>query len=202
METDANKLYKYNCDYKKWLKQFPNQCFAYENNMCGSFAHLLALAATNDGYKSHKICAFSSKREPNGGVSANMPLEDNSGFNKVWWEFHVACIIEVPIYKDCNKTEFLVADPVLFGDKLATLKQWCWTLDCDIDKLSILKLNKDKNSETDASKKIEALNNYICSQQNKHQVNPFRKIKKYRPIKSTLIKTNMEHTTKNKAPCK
>ena len=204
MEIDLDKISKCNSNYQKWLKQFPNQCFAFENNMCASFAHLLSLSAQNDGYKARKICAFSSKREVGGGVSANLPFDDKSGFNKVWWEFHVACVIEAPIYKDSSKTEFLVADPVLFGDKLATLKQWCWTLDCDIDKLTVLDINNDKTSKQDAINKIDALNSYICSQQNKYQANPLKnpKPRKYRPIKSTLIKTSFNSNAKNKTPCK
>ncbi len=189
MELDFEKIKRYNNEYKGWLKQFPNQCYAYENNACTYFAHLLALSAQNSGYQNKKIYTCSSNREKN-GVSAFLASENNDDFNKVWWDFHLACAIEVPIYKDSSQTETLVADPVLFGDNLVTLKQWCSALDCNSSDLSIIAVSEDKNIEQKSVEMITALNNYIQKQQNLHDVAPQKhpSVKKYKPLKSTLLK--------------
>lgn len=195
MELDFEKIKKCNNDYKGWLKQFPNQCYAYENNACTYFAHLLALSAQKNGYQHKKIYTCSSNREKN-GVSAFMSVEGSNDFNKIWWEFHMACAIEVPIYKDTPKTETLVADPILFGDNLVTLKQWCSALDCNTENLAIIETAKDKNTEQKSIEMINTLNDYIQKQQNLHNVAPQKHslIRKYKPLKSTLAKiTDKKH---------
>ena len=130
MELDFNKIEKYSKAYKKWLKQIPGG-YDYDNCQCCCFAHLLSNAAEKEGYQTYKVCALLSEREGNKkGVSAYLPLADGSGFSEVKWDYHMAFALEVPVYKDSPKTEFLVADPVLFGDQLVTLKQWKQTLSC------------------------------------------------------------------------
>lgn len=188
MELDFEKIKKYNNEYKGWLKQFPNQCYAYENNACTYFAHLLALSAQKNGYQNKKIYTCSSNREKQ-GVSTFLPQDNNGEFKKVWWEFHMACAIDVPIYKDSPKTETLVADPILFGDNLVTLKQWCSALDCNVEYLSVIETSKDKNVEQKSIEMITTLNDYIQKQQNLHNVAPQKNspVRKYSPLKSTLV---------------
>lgn len=130
MELDFGKIEQYSKAYKKWLKQIPSG-YDYDNCQCCCFAHLLSNAAEKEGYQTYKVCALLSEREGNKkGVSAYLPLADGSGFSEVKWDYHMAFALEVPVYKDSPKTEFLVADPVLFGDQLVTLKQWKQTLSC------------------------------------------------------------------------
>ena len=131
MKLDFKKIEKYNQAYKKWLKTVPEQAYEYDNEVCCCFAHLLSNEAEKNGYQTYKVCALLSEREnKQKGVSAFLPKADGSGFNEVKWDYHMAFAIEVPVYKDSQKTELLVGDPILFGKNLVSLNQWKKALAC------------------------------------------------------------------------
>lgn len=131
MELDFAKINNYNRAYQKWLRAIPSKTYDYDNEVCCCFAHLLSNEAEKDGYPTYKVCSLLSKREDGGkGVSAFLPEAKGTGFAEVRWDYHMAFALEVPVYKDSPKTEFLVADPVLFGKNLVTLNQWKKTLAC------------------------------------------------------------------------
>lgn len=52
------------------------------------------------------------------------PTDDPLTFKECGWSnYHVALVLDVPVYKDSPKTEKLVFDPIVF-DGVVTLKQW------------------------------------------------------------------------------
>lgn len=129
MEIDFSKIEQYNRQYQKWLQTVP-AVYNYDNCLCCCFAHLLSNQAEKDGFKTSKVCALVSDRgDSSQGVSAFMQ-NSQGGFEQIKWDYHMAFAIDVPIYKDSPVTEILVADPVLFGKNLVTLKQWKQTLAC------------------------------------------------------------------------
>lgn len=187
MELDFDKIERYNRDYKKWLREFPLRCYDYENSECASFAHILCRQAAAGGYSAYKVSTFGSRREAGRDVSAFRPLADGSGFEKAVWDYHIACAIEVPVYKDSPKTEILVADPVLFGGSLATLKQWSTALDTPLPQVTVQKQDCPAAEENDlrAGQRIQALADLIRRQEAGGRFT----LKRFRPLKSTLGKS-------------
>ncbi len=183
MELDFDKIEQYNRDYKKWLREFPLRCYDCENSECASFAHILCKRASADGYDTGKVSTFGSEREAGRNVSAFRPLADGSGFEKAVWDYHIACAIEVPVYKDSAKTEILVADPVLFGSSLATLKQWAAALDTSLPQVTVQKdYPVDKETDLRAEQRIQAL----CDLIRRKEAGGRFTLKRFRPLKSTL----------------
>ena len=184
MELDFGKIDQYNRDYKKWLKKFPLACYNYDNSECASFAHVLCKQASFGGYSAYKVSTFGSERESGRNVSAFRPLADGSGFEKAVWDYHIACAVEVPVYKDSPKTELLVADPVLFGNNLVTLKQWSAALDTPLPQVTVQKQDAPADKETDlrAEQRIQALSDLI---RRKEAGGRFA-LTRFQPLKSTL----------------
>lgn len=132
MEIDPDKVHTYNQAYRRWLTSIPEDSYRYECDICYCLAHVIASNAKKDGYEPLKICSMSSKRgdEFKNYVSVNLRNEETKQFEEIKYDYHIATAIEVPLYKDSPKTEFLVADPILFGKDLATLKQWKQAMGC------------------------------------------------------------------------
>ncbi|MBS4773692.1 MAG: hypothetical protein KHX55_05405 [Proteobacteria bacterium] len=132
MELDPDKIKKYNQDYRRWLAGIPEDCYRYECDICYCLAHVIASAAQKDGYQPSKICSTTSKRGDNftNYVSVNLRNEQTNQFEEVKYDYHIATAIDVPLYKGSDKTETLVADPILFGKDLVTLKQWKQAMGC------------------------------------------------------------------------
>ena len=140
MEFDSQKILHYNQLFSRWKNElFPRREYAYENECCYAFAHKLAAKAKENGFTPLKAwCLESSSRtypedtplnfirEPKGKstVSVMRPTDDPLTFKECGWSnYHVALVLDVPVYKDSPKTEKLVFDPIVF-DGVVTLKQW------------------------------------------------------------------------------
>lgn len=132
MEIDPAKVRKYNQAYRRWIAAIPEDCYRYECDICYCLAHVIASAAQKDGCAPSKICSMSSKRGDNftNYVSVHLRNEQSGQFEEIKYDYHIATAIEAPIYKDSPKTELLVADPILFGKDLVTLRQWKQAMGC------------------------------------------------------------------------
>lgn len=144
MELDTGKLNNIQKQYQNWLQNIPQDIYQYDNCICCCFADTLAQAAKKDGFMPWKVCALGSKRssdletanlqnrEALQKSNVNVPMfnENNQQFEMVGWDYHMAFALEIPCYKDSHKVETIVFDPVLFGNKIATLEQWQKTLAC------------------------------------------------------------------------
>lgn len=132
MELDPAKIRKYNQAYRRWIADVPEDCYRCECDICYCLAHVIASNAQKDGYRPSKICSMSSKRgnDFKNYVSINLRNEQSGQFEEIKYDYHIAAAIEVPVYKDSEKTETLVADPILFGRDLVTLKQWKQAMGC------------------------------------------------------------------------
>ncbi len=126
MEFDSAKVIRCNRAYRRWTADIPEESYQYESDICYCLAHLIAVQAKQDGFPAYKICATSSKRNGHftNYVSVNLRNAETGAFEEIQYDYHIAAAIEASVYKDSRQTELLVADPILFGRDLVTLKQW------------------------------------------------------------------------------
>ena len=123
MKLDYQKIQEYNQMFARWKEElFPKQEYAYRNECCFAFAHLLAKKAKEEGMLPTKIWCMKSKDKD--WVEANLPANNEQGFETRKWDgYHVALAINLPIYQDSKRAERLVFDPIVFNEVVRE-KDW------------------------------------------------------------------------------
>lgn len=120
---DAEKIRGYDKLFQQWKAElFPHEEYKYANQVCFAFAHKLAKKAKEEGFLPIKAWCLQSQNDE--AVVARFPAATAEGFiERRWQGFHVAMAIDLPIYKDSNKTERVIFDPVLFNQPVR-LADW------------------------------------------------------------------------------
>ncbi len=123
LSLDPDKIRNYEKLFRQWKRElFPHEEYKYPNQVCFAFAHRLAQKAGQDGFLPLKSWCLKSENDE--AVVARFPADNPQGFTERRWQgFHVAMAIDLPIYKDSNKVERLVFDPVLF-EQPVRLSDW------------------------------------------------------------------------------
>lgn len=123
MDLDWQKLDNYNQMFQQWKAElFPRGEYAHRNECCFAFAHLLAKKAKEQGMLPLKIWCLKSYDADH--VQAKFPADNANGFEtRDWQGYHVALAVDLPIYKNSQKTERLVFDPIVY-DAPVREKDW------------------------------------------------------------------------------
>ena len=123
LHIDPEKIRRYEQLFQKWKAElFPHEEYKYPNQVCFAFAHRLAGKARQEGFLPLKSWCLKSENVE--AVVARFPADNPQGYiERRWQGFHVAMAIDLPIYKDSNKVERLVFDPVLF-EQPVRLNDW------------------------------------------------------------------------------
>ncbi len=150
MKLDYQKIQEYNQMFARWKEElFPKQEYAYRNECCFAFAHLLAKKAKEEGMLPTKIWCMKSKDKD--WVEANFPANNEQGFETRKWDgYHVALAINLPIYQNSKKTERLVFDPIVFNEVVRE-KDWVNALNSSEEYISYSGCKFGKEGMTDES---------------------------------------------------
>lgn len=149
---DYDKVIEYDSMFQRWKNElFPKEEYKYLNQDCAAFRTIFSEKALSEGFSPQFIMCTDShmtndffETYKNRGLTrdtevlyAEVTMEkDNVNKYHMWGMYHMAMIIDLPIYKNSNKKENIIFDPCLFASPV-TEKEWRDNMNAMDDKTEI-----------------------------------------------------------------